>query len=282
MSARTRRRAVAAAVVASLAALGPDAAAAQEPEAPAGGPVRGGLGLRYLALDSVTVRLRTRSLWRGFDLGRAPLGGAVDVDLWRIDGIRDRHALTARVAGDVPLAARDRPARTDLFEAGAGYRYRLDTEQGEATVGVVGRRFAGQPGRQFSPELAAAVQRRVDVPVTELRPLLTARVARDLRRFDATYFGPSAMLDAGLPSANGAVSVGGRLVAGTTWSDYPKRRAPRGPLGHHDTTFEIVAYYDRATTAVGPLVAEVGLAQWWTSVGTRPRHTVATVRVVKR
>jgi hypothetical protein len=238
--------------------------------------------VRYLRVDSLALRARSGHVWRGLDLGRVPLGAALDLSLWRIDGVRDRHALTGRLAADVPLVDRGDARRTDLFESAVGYRYRLDTEQGELHVGAVGRQFAGQPGERFSPEVAAAVQRRVDVPLTELRPIVALSAARDLRRFEATWLAPSATLDFGLPPVrNGTESYGGRIVVGTSVSDYAKRRGGRA-FGHHATTAEFWATYDRATSAVGPLVAELGFAQWWTNVAPSPRRFVATFRVVKR
>jgi hypothetical protein len=147
---------------------------------------------------------------------------------------------------------------------------------------VAGRQFGGQPGDRFTPELAALVQRRFDVPLTELRPILAVEAARDLRRFDATWLAPTATLDFGLPPlGNGAQSFGGRFVVGSSVSDYAKRRGGRA-FGHHATRFEFWASHDRAASAIGPMVAEVGLAQWWTNVAPSPRRFVATVRVVKR
>ena len=240
-------------------------------------------GPSYLDLDSVEVSARTASMWRGLDLGRFPIGGAIDLALWRIDGVQDRHTIVARGAAELPLGSRDRPSRADLFELGGGYRYRLDTDGGEANVGFLTRLFGDESETRSSNELAASIQHRVDAPQTELRPMLGVRVARDVQRFDATWVEPFAVLDFGLPpQENNAWSVGGHLDLGSSWSDYRGRGDASRSFGYHATALGLWLSGDRAETAVGPLLAELGLTQWWTSIDRRPRRFVVTLRFVKR
>jgi hypothetical protein len=208
-------------VLAAAASLAGAAASAQE-----AAPTRPRLfGTRILRLDSVAVGLRSAHAWRGFFLGDTPVGGAADLTLWHIDGVQDRHALTARAAADVPLTDRD-GGHADHYQVGGGYRFRLDTEQGELHVGAVARIFAGEVETQATSEVAASVQRRFDVPLTELRPLFGVRLARDFQRLDVTYVEPHATLDFGLPPKDdGAYSIGGAVRA-----DEPVERPP-GAVG---------------------------------------------------
>ena len=237
----------------------------------------GPFGPRFLDVDSITVGLGTRGVWRGYDLGAVPLSAGIDLALWRIDGVQDRHTLIAGAEAVAPLGD-DEGA---LFDLGGGYRYRLDTEDGELRLGAVARAFTYADASDWTSELAAALQRRVDVPWTELRPLLALVAARDLDRFDATYLEPRASLDVGIPRDDNAWSVGGRLALGTSVSDYAKRDASTD-FGHHATSAGLWLYADRAATPVGPLLAELGVEHWWTSVDPRARRWVAALRLIKR
>lgn len=239
----------------------------------------GPFGPRWLDVDSITVGLASRSLWRGLDLGRLPLSAAIDLALWRIDGVQDRHTVIAGAEAVAPLGGRDDDAA--LFDLGGGYRYRLDTEDGELRLGAVARAFTWRDTSDWTSELAAAVQHRVDVPWTELRPLLALVVARDLDRFAATYLEPRASIDVGIPRDDGAWSVGGRVAVGTSLSDYAKRDGDTG-FGHHATSAGLCLYGDRAATPAGPLLAELGLEHWWTAVDPSARRWVVALRVIRR
>lgn len=240
------------------------------------------LGQRFLHVDSIEIGFRSMSIWRGMKLGSYAVVGALDVALWRIDGVQDRHVLVARVSADVPLKDRSSDSRTDQLEIGGGYRYRLDTEQGEAKVRFVTRSFAKVEGSRHSQEIIAEIRRRIDAPLTELRPLVSVAVARDLDEFDATYVEPEVSLDLGLPRSNNAFSIGARLALATSWSDYPKDDESSTTFGYHSTRVGLWVGYDRASTPVGPLLGELGVEHWWSAVGNDPRQLVVTVRVVKR
>jgi hypothetical protein len=206
----------------------------------------------------------------------------VDLTLWHIDGVQDRHALTARAAADVPLADRD-GGYSEQYQVGGGYRFRLDTEQGELHLGAVTRLFRGPLGTDATSEVAAAVQRRFDVPLTELRPLFGVRLARDVQRLDVTYVEPHATLDFGLPPKDdGAYSIGGRFALTSLWSDHPARSDGSGDFGHHATSLGLWGSYDRASTPVGPLLAELGVEHWWSRVTDDRSRFVVALRVVVR
>ena len=242
----------------------------------------GRLGQRFLHVDSIETGLRSKSIWRGLELGSLTLMGALNLALWRIDGVRDRHALAARVSADAPVTNRSGDLRTDLVQLGGGYRYRLDTEQGEANVQLVTRSFAKAEDSRHSSEISATIRRRFDAPLTELRPLLSVEIARELDELDATYVEPGVALDVGLSRDNNAFSVGARLALATSWSDYRKREESSSAFGYHSTHVGIWLVYDRSSTPVGPLLGEVGLEYWWSRVSTDARHLVAAINLVRR
>ena len=240
------------------------------------------LGQRFLHLDSIEIGFRSMSIWRGMKLGSYAPVGAVDVALWRIDGVQDRHALVGRASADVPLKDRSSGSRTNHVGIGGGYRYRLDTEQGEVKLGFVARTFAKDEGSRHSQEIIGEIRRRIDAPFTELRPLVSSMVARDLDEFDATYVEPEVSLDVGLPRGNNAFSIGARLALATSWSDYAKRDESSTTFGYHSTRIGLWGGYDLASTPLGPLLGEIGVEQWWSAVGGDARELVVNVRVVKR
>ena len=274
------RRLLLAALACALLGAAPRASAQAHAAATASGArAFGPFGPRWLDVDSITVGLASRSVWRGYDLGAVPLSAAIDLALWRIDGVQDRHTLIAGAEAVVPLGSRDDDAA--LFDLAGGYRYRLDTEDGELRLGAVARAFTPRDTSDWTSELTAAIQHRVDVPWTELRPLLAFVAARDLDRFEATYLEPRASIDVGIPRDDGAWSVGGRLAVGTSLSDYAKRDGDTG-FGHHATSAGLWLYGDRAATPVGPLLAELGVEHWWTAVDRSPRRWVVALRVIRR
>ncbi len=240
-------------------------------------------GPRFLDLDSLEAGLRSRSVWRGRYLGSLPAFAALHMSLWRIDGVQDRHALVGRLSGELPLADRDDASRADLFQGGAEYRYRLDTQEGEAGFGVAGRLLADSNTTRSSTEVIGAIQRRFEVPGSERPPMFRLFVARDIQRFDATYVEPRVTWDFGLPPEdNNAASLGARLVLATSWSDHLKRSDVSGDFGYHATSLGAWFSRDWSSTAVGPLVAEVGLEKWWSRVGAEAHSYVASVHLVKR
>jgi hypothetical protein len=240
------------------------------------------LGPRFLHIDSIEVGFRSMSIWRGMKLGSHAVGGALDLALWRIDGVQDRHALVAGASADFPLEDRSGDSRRDHAEIGGGYRYRLDTEQGEVKLRFVTLTFAGVEDTRHSQEIFGEIRRRIDAPLTELRPLVSVAVARDLDEFNATYVEPEVSLDLGLPRGNNAFSFGGRVALATSWSDYPKDDESSTAFGYHSTRIGLWIAYDRSSTPVGPLLVEVGGEHWWSAVGNAPRHLVGIVRLVKR
>ena len=286
MSRRLRSCAALAMVLGTTAAWPATACAQSAVASPATAAPRarfGPFGPRWLDLDSITVGVASRALWRGVDHGSAPLLFAVDLALWRLDGVQDRHTLTGSADGSFPLAARDaRLRRVDRVDLGGGYRYRIDTEDGEARVALVARRLVNFFEDVWTSEINGAVQRRIDAPWTELRPLVGVFVARGLDdRFEQTYVEPSAAIDAGIPRDDGAWSVGGRLAVTASLGD-AQRRDASDRFGYRATSAGLWLYGDRASTPVGPLVLELGVEHWWSAIDARSRHWTGAVRLVKR
>lgn len=238
---------------------------------------------QFLQFDSLSLNLRSRTLWRGMGLGKEGLAVALDGTLWLIDGVQDRHALVARLAGAFPFSAWNTTPRTDLLEATLGYRYRLDTEEGELDVRYTRRRLdAADAGRSMN-EVSASVQRRVTMPGSETRPVLALDVARELGRGDAMVVQPRLSLQLGLPvQNNGARSVGARLDVGAGFGNYATRRSPHPSFGFREVKAGVWLVSDRAESFAGPMVLELGVIPWWSRATTGPRGMTFALAVVLR
>jgi hypothetical protein len=241
------------------------------------------LGTVFLRPDSLEVGARTRSIWRGFELGSWPVVAGVHMGLWQIDGISDKHAITGRAMAVIPLVDRSRSIRRDLTELYAGYRYRIDSEQGEANIGYADRRFAFPGGPEHRQSIDATLQHRVDAPLTELRPILGLSVARETVRAPATWVEGKFVLEAGLPPKdNNAASYGGRVELRPAFSNYLRTGENTRSMGFHQVVLALWLSGDRSSTIVGPLMMELGGELWRTRVPTSTTYGLLGARLVVR
>ena len=240
-------------------------------------------GPAFLHRDSLEAALRSSDVWRGIPLGSLPVSAAASYALWRIDGVQDRHAITARAAAVIPLRRRSAADRFDVYALDAGYRYRLDTQQGEADVGYVARSFRGATMARVSHEVGATIQRRVGIgAISEIRPLVGLQVAHDFADLDGTYVEPRFIFDVGLPPANnGATSMGARIEAHAGWSDYA--RSGGRSFHHQASALGLWLTADRASSRLGPLLAELGVEGWLSNAADADaRFLVGSLRFVSR
>lgn len=246
------------------------------------GPARP-LGTTFLRTDSVEVGVRSRSVWRGLQLGAWPLVGGLHTGLWQIDGINDRHAIIGRAFAVIPMFDRERANRADLAELYAGYRYRIDTEQGEANLGYADRRFAFSPGATHRRSIEGAVQHRIDAPLTEIRPVVGLAAARETGNAPTTWVEGKFVFEAGLPPRNNNTSsYGGRFELRGAASNFPVAGESDRSMRFHDAVFGLWLNTDRSSSAVGPLMIEFGGELWWTHVPANTAYGVAALRVVVR
>ena len=265
-----------------LLALAPALVGAQDLSMARARPFRP-LGTTFLRTDSVELGARTRSVWRGLKLGAWPVVGALHMGLWQIDGINDKHAIIGRALAVIPMFDRERVNRGDLTELYAGYRYRIDTEQGEANLGYADRRFAFSRGSTHRRSIEGAVQHRIDAPLTEIRPILGLAAARETGRDPTTWVEGKFVFEAGLPPRNNnAASYGGRFELRGAVSDFPVAGETDRSMRFHDAVFGLWLNADRSSTVVGPLMIELGGELWWTHVPLNTAYGLLAVRFVVR
>lgn len=246
------------------------------------GPLRP-LGTTFLRTDSVELGVRSRSVWRGLQLGAWPFVGGLHMGLWQIDGIDDKHAIIGRATAAISMFDRERVNRADLTELYAGYRYRIDTEQGEANLGYADRRFAFSPGAIHRRSIEGAVQHRIDAPLTEIRPILGLAAARETGAAPTTWVEGKFVFEAGLPPKNNnAASYGSRFELRGAASNFPVAGETERTMRFHDAVFALWLNADRSSTIVGPLMIEVGGELWWTHVPLNTAYGVAALRLVVR
>jgi hypothetical protein len=241
------------------------------------------LGTLFLRTDSLELGFRSRSVWRGLQLGSWPFVAGVHMGLWQIDGISDRHAITGRAVGAVPLFDRDRPGRGDLTELYAGYRYRIDSEQGEANLGYADRRFAFSGGPTHRRSIEATLQHRIDAPLTELRPILGITGSRETGRAPTTWVEGRFALEAGLPPKdNNAASYGGRVELRPAFSNFLRVGETTRSMGFHQVVLGLWLSGDRSSTSVGPLMMELGGEVSWTRLPNTSTYGLLGIRLVIR
>jgi hypothetical protein len=241
------------------------------------------LGTKFLRTDSVELRIASRSSWRGLELGSWPVAGGLHMGLWQIDGKWDKHALTGRAFASVPLVDRERAARADLTELYGGYRYRIDTEQGEANLGYADRRFAFPASATHRRSIEGAIQHRIDVPLTELRPIIGITAARETSHAPSTWVEGKFVIEAGLPPKNNnAASYGGRLELRSAFSNSLGISERGESMRFHDAVAGLWLSGDRSSTAVGPLLFELGGELWRTRVPSNATYGLIAVRLVVR
>ena len=223
----TRRAVFAPALAAALALGAPAAAAAQ------------------VVVDSVTLAVDTRDLWRFLDRGDGPaLRGGVSLGLLgyavnQSTGPDGRYNLTFDALGWVAPARR---ATRDVYDQAQGRltlgwclalcRYPSWQQRTVLALSASGYALPNAPGDAFTPEVAAELRSLVAVPRIggwqfggKFFPTLT--VARDLRRYDATY----AHLGVGT-SVGPAAGLTGSLVTGVALSDFPGRGGAARSFGY--------------------------------------------------
>ncbi len=262
--------------------LGPTVLAAQSDSTSKPRPTRV-LGSVFLRKDSLEVIASSRSIWRTSDLGALPIGGAIHLGLWQIDGIKDRHAVVGAVVANAPLYGRNKPDRVDLTDWNMGYRYKIDTEQGELNVRYHERRFSDIHARTRSSTFDLSLQHRFDVPLTELRPIFGLLVSRGTGSEPSTWLEPKFELDAGLPpSQNGARSMRLRIELRPSFSDLPKTGESARQLRFQGGTLGAWLGADAASSILGPGSFELGSQLWWTRVpDARARGVLSTRLVIK-
>jgi hypothetical protein len=265
-----------------LLALAPALINAQDLSMASARPLRP-LGTTFLRTDSVEVGVRSRSVWRGLQLGAWPFVGGIHMGLWQIDGINDKHAIIGRAVAMIPMFDRERVNREDLTELYAGYRYRIDTEQGEANLGYADRRFAFSPGSTHRRSIEGAVQHRIDAPLTEIRPILGLAAARETGDAPTTWIEGQFVFEAGLPPRNNnAASYGGRFELRGAASNFPVSGESDRSMRFHDAVFALWLSADRSSTVVGPLMMELGGELWWTHVPLNTTYALLVARFVVR
>jgi hypothetical protein len=241
------------------------------------------LGTIFLRPDSLELGLRTRSVWRGFELGSWPLVAGAYMGLWQIDGVSDKHAVTGKAVAVIPLSDRSRLSRRDLSELYAGYRYRIDTEQGEANLGYADRRFGFSGGATHRRGVEATLQHRIDVPLTELRPILGVALARETGRAPTTWVEGKFVIEAGLPPKNNnAASYGGRVELRPAFSNFLRTGESTRSMGFHQVVLGLWLSGDRSSTSVGPLMIELGGEVLWTQVPNSTTYGLLGMRFVVR
>lgn len=241
------------------------------------------LGHVFLRPDSVELGVRTRSVWRGLRLGAWPFVGGLHMALWNIDGGLGSHAIIGRAVATIPMFDRERVDRADLTELYAGYRYLIDSEQGEANVGYADRRFAFVPAATHRRSIEGALQHRFDAPLTEVRPIIGITAARETGDAPTTWVEGKFVFDAGLPPiGNNAASYSGRFELRGAVSNFPVAGETERTMRFHDAVFAIWLSADRSKTFVGPLMIELGAELWWTHVPLNTAYGVGALRLVVR